>query len=565
MASTETNDNSVSMWETLRGRKRIYTDEWTIDERNVIEVLQRTIMWHQQNAEEMRFLLDYEKGYQPLRRTKNVRSDVNISAVDNVANQIVTFWCGYSWGNPILYIQRGNKDMGGSDDEANSIQDRGITMLNEMNEIEYAQTKDQELARFVEICGVGYQMVDVRARFDGISAFDLMTLNPLFTYCIYRNNARKDKIAGVTFHRDIYSGDTWYTVFTNEKRFEIKNMTEMVKEYGRKEKVDKWILEKDPMTGLSYFINPFKTVPIVEFDRTADRTGVFERQISEMDALNIESSDFVNLFCQSVQEIWWGVDFELPKDANTGKAKKPVNGQWLIGKSINGGKPDLKPLHSDIDFDGIQQNIQTRRELILQKCYVPLQTEPGGGSTGTAMSMSSGWAAAESCAAMKEQMMFRGKMEVVQLEITAINTTSGIAEDSPLLALKPSDVKPQFTRNKTYDLVSKVNAMVTMIKSGVNGRVSMETVNLFPDVAQAWADSKEVVEKYQTAIINRAENTYVSAYTKREDAEASEGGNERAGADETDQIVNSPIVNTYPGGQRSTAMRNESRVGSDVL
>ena len=563
MTINTTADDKTAYRPILRGRRKIYTDEWEVNESNVIRVLQLTMMWHEQNAQEMRFLLDYEKGFQPLRRNKLVRSEVNVEAIDNIANQVVVFKQGYIWGNPILYIQRGNKDLSGSDEEGNEQQDLGITMLNEMNEIEFAQTKDQELARYVEICGVGYQMIDIRPKYDGLSAFDLMTLNPLFTYCVYRNNARQDKVCGVTFHRDIYSGDTWYSVFTPKKRFEIRNMTQMVDEYGNKEKVDKWEIQKDPVTGLSYYINPFETIPIVEFNRAADRTGCFERQIPDMDALNIESSDFVNLFCQSVQEIWWGVDFELPIDPETRKPKKAKNGQWIITKSINGGKPDLKPLHSDIDFDGIQRNIESRRELILQKCYVPLQSEPGGGSTGTAMSMSSGWAAAESAAAMEEQMLFRGKMEIVQLEIMAISKITGIEANSPLLKLKPSDVKPQFTRNKTYDLVSKVNAMVTMIKSGVHGRTAMETVNLFPDVAQAWADSKEVIEKYQTAIINRADNTYVSAYTKNKDSEAS---GDKAGADETDQIVNSPIVNTYPGGQeRTTAMRNESRVGSDVL
>lgn len=527
-------DDKTAYRPILRGRKRIYTDEVYIDERNVINVLQLTMMTHDQNAQDMRFLLNYEKGYQPLRRVKTVREDVNVEAVDNIANQVVVFKQGYIWGNPILYIQRGNKDLSGEDEEGNTQQDLGITMLNEMNEIEYAQSKDQELARFVEICGVGYQMVDIRPKFDGMSAFDLMTLNPLFTYCIYRNNARQDKLAAVTFHRDIYSGDTWFSVFTPEKRFEIKNMTQVVDEYGNKTKVDKWELQKDPVTGLSYFVNPFETIPIAEFNRAADRTGCFERQIADMDALNIESSDFVNLFCQSVQEIWWGVDFELPKDPTTGKPKKAKNGEWVMTKSISGGKPDLKPLHSDIDFEGIQQNLTTRRELILQKCYVPLQTEPGGGSTGSAMSMSSGWAAAEAAAAMEEQMLFRGKMEIVQLEILAINKITGIEKDSPLLRLKPSDVKPQFTRNKTYDLVSKVNSMVTMIKSGVHGRVAMETVNLFPDVAQAWADSKEVIEKYQEAIVTKAETSRSTGF-------------DRAGSDTTDQLQNSPIINSYPG------------------
>ena len=560
-ATDERKENIVP--NTLRGRIRIYTDEWYVDESNVITVLQDTLMWHEQNVADMHFLLDFEKGFQPLPRKKKVRSDIDIRVVDNVANQIVVFKQGYIWGNPILYIQRGNKDMSGSDDEANTKQDMGITMLNEMNEIEYAQSKDQELARFVEICGVGYQMVDIRNKFDGLSAFDLMTLNPLFTYCIYRNSAKREKLAGVTFHTTEH-GDRYFSVFTNERRFEIKNTCQFVDDTGVKHP-EKWELVRDEKNNRPYWVNPFKVVPIVEYNRTADRTGCFERQISDMCALNAEVSDFANSVAQTTQEIWWGNDFEFPLDED-GNPKPPVSGQWLLTTSHNGGKPDVKALHSQLELDGVQKNIQNKRDLILQKCYVPLQSDPGGGSTGTAMSMSSGWAAAEAAAAMEEQMLFRGKMELVQLEIMAINIITGIDADSPLLTLKPSDVKPQFTRNKTYDLVSKVNAMVTMIKSGIHGRVAMETVNLFPDVAQAWADSKEVVEKYQTAIINRAENTYVSAYTKREDAQNSSGENNRAGSDESDQIVNSPIVNTYPGGQqRTTAMRNESRVGSDIL
>lgn len=546
---------------TLRGRIRIYTDEWYIDETNVIEVLQKTLVWHEINANDMRFLLEYEKGFQPLPRKKVVRKDIDIRVVDNIANQVTVFKQGYIWGNPILYIQRGNKDMDASDEETNTQQDLGITMLNEMNEIEYAQAKDQELARFVEICGIGHQMIDVRSKFDGISAFDLMTLNPLFTYCIYRNSAKQEKLAGVTYHWTEY-GARYFSVFTNDRRFEIKNETEFVDDTGVKHPA-KWTIVRDEKNNRLYWVNPFKTVPIVEFNRAADRTGCFERQISDMDALNAEVSDFANSVAQTTQEIWWGNDFDFPVDED-GKPTPPVSGQWLLTTTKNNGKPSVQALHSQLELEGVQQNIQNKRDLILQKCYVPLQSDPGGGSTGSAMSLSSGWAAAEAAAAMEEQMLFRGKMELVQLEIMAINIITGINADSPLLTLKPSDVKPQFTRNKTYDLVSKVNAMVTMIKSGIHGRVAMETVNLFPDVAQAWADSKEVVEKYQTAIINRAENTYVSAYTKREDAEASTGEVEKAGSDETDQIVNSPIINTYPGGQKTTMMRNESRRGSDV-
>lgn len=540
---------------TLRGRRRIYTDSLAITAENVIQELQWAIMWHEQNAAEMRFLLRYEKGYQPLPRKKTVRSDIDINVVDNVANQVVVFKMGYIWGNPILYIHRGNRDIAGSDEEINNRQDTGVTMLNEMNEIEFVQSKDQELARYVEICGIGHQMVDVRPKFNGLSCFELMTLNPLYTFCIYRNSAKQEKLAGVTFRRNRY-GDTYYTVFTPDRRYEILNIVTILDPITKqRKKVDKW--EHLDRSGEK---NPFEMIPIVEFDRSPDRTGCFERQISDMDALNVEVSDFANTVSQTTQEIWWGNDFDLPVDSD-GKPVAPVGGQWVMTSSAAGNNPKIQPLHSSLDLSGVQANIESKRDLILEKCYVPRQSEPGGGSTGTAMSMSSGWAAAEAAAAMEERMLFRGKMEIANLEIKAIHTASDVPSESPLLTLRPSDVLPQFTRNKTYDLVSKVNAMVTMIKAGVHGRAAMETVDLFTDVAQTWADSRDVINRYQEAIINRAENTYVSAYTKREDAERST----RAGSDTSDQIVNSPIIDGFLPGQSETVMRPESRNGSDIL
>lgn len=122
--------------------------------------------------------------------------------------------------------------------------------------------------------------------------------------------------------------------------------------------------------------------------------------------------------------------------------------------------------------------------------------------------------------------MRKGKTEVAELELIAIQK-SKIPQDSPLRTLSISDIKPQFTRNKTYDLSTKVNAMVAMIKAGINGRVSMETVDLFQDVAQAWEDSKDMIEAYQKSIVEKAN-----------------GGQEekREQSDLSDQISNSPIL-----------------------
>ena len=497
----------------LLGRKRIYTDVGEITADNIIGVLQDAISLHAENAAVISYLLRYEKGIQPLVRKKVIRKDIDIKVTDNIANQVTEFKLGYNWGNPITYVQRGNRDAAGNppgpDDDA-------ISMLNEMNDAEAAFAKDQELARYVEVCGIGYQMIGVKRVKDESSAFDLYTLNPLYAFVVYANDIAETPLMGVTF-RKLKDGDVYYTCITADTWYEIRNLTEIV----NGQPITSW--DFGPRSGER---NPLGIVPIVEYIRAYDRMGCFERQIADMDALNVEVSDFANSVAQNTQEIWWGNDFEFPKDTD-GNAKKPQSGQWLMTKTLaNGTKPLIQPLSSTFDYAGVQANIESKRNTILQKCYVPLQTDPGGGSTANAMSLSSGWSAAENSALKEEQIIKRSKMMLLRLELAAIQLRGDWYSGTPILDLKLSDITPKFTRLKTYDLGTKTNSMIAMIKAGINGRVAMQTVDLFPDVAQAWNDSREMVEKIQESLVREEE----PQPEKRELPDAS------------DQTGNSPIL-----------------------
>ena len=75
--------------------------------------------------------------------------------------------------------------------------------------------------------------------------------------------------------------------------------------------------------------------------------------------------------------------------------------------------------------------------------------------------------------------------------------------------------------------------MVAMIKAGVNGRVAMEQVDLFPDVAQAWADSKKTIEEFQKSLIQKNE-------PQKEE--------KRKMSDLSDQTGNSPILDGMKTG-----------------
>ena len=146
-------DNEVFVYPELTGRCRIYTDVAKITSKNIFQVLKEAMMIHMKNVDDMVLLMRYEKGIQPLVRKKIIRKEVNIKVSDNLANQITEFKLGYVWGQPITYVQRGNKDLKKSTEKENDFQDDSISMLNELNDAEYAFSKDQELGRFVEITG----------------------------------------------------------------------------------------------------------------------------------------------------------------------------------------------------------------------------------------------------------------------------------------------------------------------------------------------------------------------------------------------------------------------------
>jgi len=78
----------------LKGRHKIYTDVDVITEDNVIQVLTDALIKHEENRTQIQFLLNFEKGEQPLVREKVVRKDIDITSISNLANEITEFKLG---------------------------------------------------------------------------------------------------------------------------------------------------------------------------------------------------------------------------------------------------------------------------------------------------------------------------------------------------------------------------------------------------------------------------------------------------------------------------------------
>lgn len=491
----------------LRGRKKIFTSAKEITRSNILDVLAKAIAVHRQNVIEMQFLIDYERGDQPLQRKKNIRPDIDIQVISSLPNYIKEFKLGYNWSGNIALVQRGNAELHDTDAEKD---DSGINALNEiMRNAEEVNAKDLRMAEFLEICGIGHKLVDIRSDYDDTeSLFCDYDLDSRYAFCVYHNGVGQKKVLGVSFCI-ADDGATYYTCATDKEIFEIK---------------DNKIINFVP--------NLLGKVNIIEFERSTDRTGCFERAITEIDALNIENADFANNVAQRTQEIWWGNNIEFPRDEQ-GNIVKPESGQWLLTFSNEGKEPKIQPMSDTFNEVSTLSSITARRKTILQDCKVPIQYEnAGGGSTGVATDMSSGWSAAELDASKQQLLTERSKREELALIIKAISFVpeNVLPLDSPIRKVHVSDVDFHFNRRKNYDMSIKANTFATFVSHGINGRHALKVIDAFEDTEQVWIDSKELIEKYQEKLFEN-QNTSDNG-----------DGTDRIMSDNSDQISNSPIL-----------------------
>ena len=489
------------------GREEIFTDVPYITNENIQEVLRKAISTHRRNVARIDYLLNYEAGYQPLMRTKQYRKDIDCECVDNIANEVTEFNLGFKWGNPITLVQRGERT---GEDEI-----KAVSILNDCYETESIKTKTQKLGRFVEIDAIGYTYVDVNMDWqEGDSYFNIEALDPRNTFVV-RSNYYIDKrvMLGVTYYTDEH-GQEYYTCFTKDTRFDLVGLNEIINE--------EW--------------NPLKRVPIIEWIRSHDRMGCFERQISEMDNLNLLISDFTNDVEQNTQAIWHTNDVEFPTmittnedGTTTEEVVKPKSNDWMQTYTSQDGKtPFVKPLAIDYDYDGMLQNIVNRRALILQKCNVPQRNDNSGGSTGVAMSDATGWSSAEMSASKQQGIMESCKMEEIKVVLEAIRISPFVPADSPLLKLRYSDIQPNIKRQKTYELTVKTNAICALLAKGFSLEDTLTIAPLFEDPNQVVVRSGDGVRKYQES------NVFKEEQQQSED--------KRPFADYSDQENNSPNI-----------------------
>lgn len=513
-----------------KGRRIIWTDVDAVTTSNVIEILKNAEADFLSNAFDCNALLAIDSSDMPLNREKKVRPDIDVQTVDSIAHEIVEFKEGFHWSNPINFVQRGIVDRGNQENEV-----KAIALLNECYASENLGRKQKRLGHFVEICGIGYTFVDIKDNWeDGDSYFQYETLDPRYAFVVRSSRYADHRVMlGVTFREDS-NGNRYYTAFSKDRRFEITN--------GRITNGDKveetWFARQK--NGQK---NPLGMIPIIEWERADDRMGVFEREIPEINRLNLILSDIGNDVDQETQMIWHTNDVEFPteivRDENGNEkevVKKPQSNDWVSTYTSRDGKtPFIKPLQSNYNYEGLLNNYTSARLLILQRCYTPQRNDNSGGSTGVAMADASGWSAAEQVANSQQLLQEASKVDEVKVVLKAIKLNSNTPADSPLLDLRYVDIKPNVKRTKSYELNIKINAYATGVSHGIAPQHMIKVVNMFDDDEQVIIDSQPYIERYLASAFN-------------EQTTEEEVNSDRIMQDESDQVDNSPLLDGMTNG-----------------
>ena len=451
----------------LKGRREIFTDVKEITKQNISKVLADAFEIHLLNVTEIKYLQEYERGVQPiLNRIKEVRPEINNKIVENHAAEITAFKVGYVFGAPITFVQRASVDIG---DSSGDKDDKKLAILNEMMFEEGKTAQDQVLGKDISVCGVGYRIVLPKKVKDGISAFNILRLNPTNAFVVKYNDIFKKPALGVSY---VQLSDDSYRVgaYTDKAYFE---------------------LEGDDLASLKVVktdANRIGLQPIIEYKNDDERMGCFERVISLLDALNEATSDRLNGLSQFVQSILWMNNCEIDSD----QMEQLKDKLGLLTKSEPGNPASVEYLTATLDQAQTQTLIDYLYEQILQIAGVPGREQSTGGNTGQAIMLSNGWQIAETHARSVEQTFTESEREMLKvvLKILSLTETSEVAD------LKLSDIDVKFSRNRTDSLLVKTQGLMNQLQAGIHPLIAITNCGLYSDPQSVWNDSKPYLGKW---------------------------------------------------------------------
>ena len=470
------------------GRRKLlssYTKS-EINEKILAEILPQVLREHEENANEIDYLYNYYKGRQPiLDKTKTVRPEINNITLENHAFEIVEFKKSYVYGEPIQYVQKGEKD-------GNEINPE-ISLLNKFMESEDKASLDKELAEWQYICGTAYRWVEAdKKEFEDEAPFEMSVPDPRRTFVVYNSGIKE---------YPLFSGYISYftkNIMTDEQIPKVVNyrvVTIYTDDYkymfSEEEKKDEFKIMPQPIPISNEMVTKYKLeIPgqrIIEYPLNGSRLGLIELVMSDLEAINkIKSADLdgIEQFIQSLL-VFVNQEIDLP----TFK-KLVANGAIQVSSSDPNKPADVKLLTNQLTHTETKVVSDDRYENLLSIVGIPrLNHKASGGDTGQARLLGEGWTMADERAKQDELSFKKSERKMLKLVINICKFKTKGKEDK-IETLKLSDIDIKFTRNKSDNLLVKTQGLMNMQSAQVPPEVAFVTCGLFSDPNDVYQKGK---------------------------------------------------------------------------
>lgn len=436
------------------GRKVIYTQKKKIDLTNIVEELEKALVIHQRNANEIDYLDRYYRGDQPiLYRKKVTRPEVNNKITMNLAYELVERKTADICAEPIQYVLRGTDDK----------KSKEITQLNITMDSESKQECDIDICRWRSICGTAYRFIGNDESEDNElldeSDFVLFSEDPRTTFVVYDQNKKPAFSCQI---RENEQGGTFYFCYTKNRYVKIEN--------GK-------IIDDGP--------NGNGAIPVIEYPNNARRLSDIEMTIGITDAINVLSSDRINGIEQFVSS--WVKFVNCEVDSKTFSQMR-LEGA-LVVKSNNGSENK-----ADVDVMTNELN-QTEGQVVFNDLFEKFLSIQGlanrqgntGGDTQGAVNLRNGHYDAGLRTAINEPILKKSERMSLKIILNRLRINKGFT-------LMPSDIEIHINHNKLDNMLVKAEVLGILLEKGIHYKRAIKTVDMFSDPEQVAIESKKRME-----------------------------------------------------------------------
>ncbi|MBE6890017.1 MAG: phage portal protein [Ruminococcaceae bacterium] len=448
------------------GRLELLVEDKKYDNSNIVDALNKLLAQHKKNSQDIQTLWDTYTGKQAiLNRVKVIRPEICNKIVENHAAEIVDFKTGFTFGEPVQYIYRGE-----SQHDDNSNDDNGIGLLNRIMDMTDKSTKDRELAEWFYICGQAYRII--LPDLTNEAKIQSYVCDPRYTFVAKTADYRRKPKLAVTYTCEEqglngFDSKQKYSVYSDDHYWLI---------------VDGKIIEDcDIFTG----------IPIIEYRLCPSRQGAFEKVLPLLDALNNMESNRMDGVEQIIQNFIWFNNCEVDAE----KLDQLKDKGAIQTRSSNGNQASIQILTTNLDQQQSQTYVDYLYQMVLTIAAVPDRKASAGGNTGQALVIGQGWTGAESAAKAMELEFKAAEKRFLRSALNILKNTAEYGEQ--LSSLTFSDVDVKFTRNQTDNLLTKTQGLINQLEAGVHPRIAIANCNLYSDPEQVYLDSQEYLVKWK--------------------------------------------------------------------